>query len=600
MAITSVAVPGPWWTLLSYASEEVLSEGLRVRVPLGNSFRVGLTAQAEAEPDVIKELRSIDSVIDSLPVLPEDLWKTLLWFGSTWFAGLGMAAKTLLPSKFLGGSEVGPMPVMIQDKHPASGVRYVYEPRDVLRYGIYADMTENSPDGSLVLFPEVLSAKRFWEMLPKSIREGGVLWSVSNPAKQWDVWKKTLAGEIKFVVGSQGASFLPLRGLSRIIVDDECSGGWRTQKHPIFHRRTLLAARARFAGAELVLGGRMPSSKAFMEMGPSDGKEGAESRLVFVNMSDSASFEVAAIKESIPISRPLMRETLDCRRRGEWAFWLLDRKGYAGEIYCRDCGAPVRCSMCGGTMRWEGRYGRLSCLNCRSRIPVPEKCPSCGGPFLEGTRPGVEALREKASSLLKYKGEEVLLFQDEGDKLPSCKTLMKDYPNGAVAIGTRKILALADELSLGMVGWIDADSEARATEYDARVKAFSLVWESLWRGGEPERRRVVIQSRRPGVAWQTGLRRGWRIFWEAELRYRKELALPPFVPMLKLEMPVGGSEKFVEMLEKYDIEYWKSDEAEDEIWIRTRSFGLLKKILEPWFHIRNTRIGFPLVLLNLD
>lgn len=602
MGIVHVAVPGPWWNLLSYTYEGALAEGVRVRVPLGNSFRVGFIADIDSDTEDVdaNKIKGIDAVIDDVPVLPNDLWKTVRWFGDTWFVGLGMAAKTLLPSKFICGHEAEPPASEALAEAAPSSVTYVYEPRDADRYEVYADMAEKSPRPGMVLFPEVSAAKRFWNTLSKQTRDIGVLWPVTNRAKQWDIWKKALSGEIKFIAGSQGASFLPLRGLSMVVVDDECSGAWRTQRHPIFHHRTLLAARARFAGAELVLGGRMPSSKTFMEIGPGCGKNGASKRTVFVDIGISSSFDVTAVKDRIPISKPLIRRTIESRRRKEWVFWLLDRKGYAGEVYCRDCGASVRCSMCGGIMRWEGRRGRFSCLSCGKAIDVPNQCPACGGPFLEGVRPGLEALKESASSLFKRKGEEILLFQDEEVGPNKIKKIREEYPDGAILLGTRKILSLADDLSPSLIGWIDADAEARMAEYDARVKAFALIWESLWRGEDPEKRVVVVQSRRPGTGWQAGLMSGWRVFWESELRYRKELELPPFMPMIKLSLRGCSFEKLAEALSRYNIEHWESEDAEQEIWIRTRNFGTLKKILKPLFHIRNTKTGFPSVLLCLD
>ena len=140
MEIVSVAVPGPWWTDLSYTHGYPLPPGIRVRIPLGASSRVGLTAVAEepensVRPDDIKEI--ID-VIDRLPPLPDELWRTICWFAKTWFIGKGMAAKALLPVPFLAGEpleEVCPGP-----RTGSSSVRYVYEPRDSDRMAVYRDI----------------------------------------------------------------------------------------------------------------------------------------------------------------------------------------------------------------------------------------------------------------------------------------------------------------------------------------------------------------------------------------------------------------------------------------------------------------------------
>ena len=597
MALVSAALPGPWWTPLVYEYDRELPEGIRVKVPLGSSFRVGLTISS-TPPAGVKNLKKIASVIDEKPVLPQELWRTIRWFGDTWFAGPGLAAKTLLPSKFLSGEPLAAAPEQptVDGKFSVS---YVYEANDSARSDRYASLLEQSPDGSLVLFPEVAQAVAFWKRLPDELKKDALLWPASNAAKQWQCWQAALSGQYRFIVGSQGASFAPLPNLARILVDDECSGAWRTQKYPFFHCRSLLAARAKFANAEFVLGGRMPSSKAYLQCGAGADDGGARDRLVFVDLHDSSAMAVEAVKDPLKISWPLVRETKKARAERGWAFWLLDRKGYAGEIFCEDCGSSVRCPHCGGTMRWLAKSGSLSCLECGARLPIPEKCPSCGGRFLEGVRPGLAALAEKASAALRHECGKVLCFDGEGVKLPNAGTLLKEHPEGALLVGTRKLLSLADVLAPSLIGWLDADFEARGEDYDARFRAYSMLLESLWRGGCPEKRVVVVQSRRPGKQWQSGLERGWRHFWSAELRERREWELPPYVPMVKITMPQSAVQLAAE-LDKLGLEYWASDENEREVWVRTKRFEQLSNLLAPYFDIKNARKGFPAVSLNLD
>ena len=598
----SVAVPGPWWTRLLYLHEESLTPGVRVLVPLGRSSRVGLVVESDGEDEDVSDakLKPVSKVLDITPPLPLDLRKTLDWFAETWFIGAGTASKTLLPSSFFDTCEL-PAVSECGANNPAVPVKYVYEQCDTERFARYSDMAANARGGKIFLFPEPAAAKRFWNLLPDEIRNSGALWPASNPSKQWKLWQAAREGALNLIVGSQAAAFVPMRNLALIVMDDESSGGWRTQRYPYFHHRPLVAARSEYAGAQLVLGGRIPSSKAYMQAGDESAPcVSAGKRLIFVDLHDSSSFDVDAVRDSVMISRPLVRETKEALSDGNWAMWILDRKGYAGEIYCSECGLPVRCPRCGGVMRWEGRENRLACLECSATLPVPDKCPSCGGPFLEGVRPGLEALASRASRLFGRVREDIILLQNDGERVPSCKVLMKEHQKGGIIIGTRKILAMTDELPVRTVGWIDSDSEARQTEYDAKARAFSMIWESLWRGKNSDIRRIVVQSRRPEKGWQSGLSRGFARFWKNELKERKEWELPPFVPMLKVTMPHGTGGELSELLDRDGISYWESENSADEIWLRTKKFALVRKSLSPFFHIRNVRRGFPSVRLFLD
>ena len=598
MVILSVAVPGPWWTDLSYTHTSCLPAGARVRVPLGTSSRVGLAVSAVDDrphgcPEDLKEI--IDAIDNSAP-LPDELWRTLCWFAKTWFIGKGMAAKVLLPASFLEG---GPLEEITHKPGTgSSSVKYVYEPRDSNRMGIYRDILASSKNSVLALFPELSAAKRFWDLLPEDLKEEGVLWPDLSKRKQWDFWKRSRRGEIRFAVGCQTASFIPISGLSTIIVDEENSGAWKTQKHPEFHHRTILAARAGFASADLILGGRMPSAKAFLQGGKDQDRIRIRDRLVFVDMRDSSSYSFDGIKDRLPISRPLVRETKESLEKGKWVFWILDRKGYAGEIFCEDCGSPVRCRNCAGVMRWEGKTELLRCLDCGKMEPLPEKCPSCGGPFLQGQRPGLEALEEHARNF--FRSTEVVLFSEDGSKMPSGQSIIKKQTGAGIILGTRKILSLTDDLSPGAIGWIDADAEARLEEYDAKARAFSLMWESAWRGLRPESRKVVIQSRRPDKSWQQALGIGWGYFWERELKERKEWELPPFLPMLRIDLPAFKRKRLAEALELRGFEYWESEDRSDRIWVRTKKFDSLRNLLSEYFDIKNTRTGIPRVTIKLD
>jgi len=598
MPIVSVAIAGPWWTLLSYYNETSLPKNVRVRVPLGvsgKSARVGLTCGGGESPDNI-DLKSIAEVIDETPPLPAELTQTIGWFGRNWFLGYGMAMKTLLPSKFLKGEKLVSLSVDSERQQTAMRTTYIFQPSDRKRYFSYVEMLEGSGSDSLVMFPEVAQAKSFWDMLPEGLKAVGLLWLETGQKKQWELWQRVRLGDFCFIVGSPAASCLPMPKISRIIVDDELSAAWRTQKHPEFHRRSLLAARCRNAGAELVLGGRMPSSKvALQDAGDSHSKKGIEKRTVFVSLHDTESFEAADIKGKLPISLPLVRETRKALEAGRFAMWILDRKGYAGEIFCDECGLAVVCRRCGRAMRWEEKNRRIFCTYCSYVDCIPDVCPSCKSGFLAGQRPGIEAIAERAKILFRNRGE-VVQFDD---KMKAAE-LMEKHRSGALLIGTRKIIALSDILPVSLAGWIDADGEARSTEYDSRVRALGLIWESAWRGCCPEDRTVVVQSRRPGQDWQGALRSGWGSFWRRELKERKVLGLPPFMPMLKIITPRRKGPELARRLSSLDFDFWQSDESEDEVWVRTRHFEKLRSVLDVYFEINKTRVGMPALTLYLD
>ena len=391
----------------------------------------------------------------------------------------------------------------------------------------------------------------------------------------------------------------PLRQISRFIVDDESNNVWRTMRHPQYNVRSLIASRARFEGAALVLGGRMPSARAFMRYeetnrqavhNPAYSKR--EKKIIFVDIKLAYTPSVEGVTGGLSVSEPLVRETEAAISRGEWALWILDRKGYAGEILCEECCAPIKCVKCGGAMRVERDNTR--CVSCGAGAPFPDECPNCAGRLLSARRPGLEALTPLADAAIV--SPVPILSPDDSDE--KIRRTLRENPAG-VMLGTRAVLSMCDEISVGMVGWIDADGEARSEEHSARQRAFSLIWESCWRGISPVKRRVLVQTRRPAADWQAGLdggHEGWKVFWRAELRDRRELSMPPFMPLVRAEGKASQIGRICERVSGLGFECWSSDEGKKStLWIRTKKLSELRRALAPYFHIGHARMGYPSV-----
>jgi primosomal protein N' (replication factor Y) len=337
----------------------------------------------------------------------------------------------------------------------------------------------------------------------------------------------------------------------------------------------------------------------------------------FVDLKLAYSPSVKGVQDALAVSEPLVRESESAIARGSWALWILDRKGYAGEIICDECGASLRCPRCGGAMRWEAAAGRLVCVACGTSGSIPEACPICSGKLLMARRPGLEALLPLAKSAIN---SPVPILPMDDCALETAA----DSPSGLM-IGTRAALALCDRVTVGMVGWIDADGEARSQEYDARARAFGLVWESRWRGMSPGERSVVLQTRRAGRDWQRGFyqdardRPAWFVFWRSELKERKEFSMPPFIPLVKIETRASDASAMAAKFDDARFEYWISDPRDEQdspgspvspktpsrgssttIWLRTKRLGDLRSALSPFFSIKRARTGCPSITIRYE
>jgi len=606
--LVPVAFPGPWWTNLTYTTSRSvpLKPGIRVRAPMGKGERVGIVMPSDARGDDYEgELREITEVIDDVPKLTKSVLKLLQWFCDAYLCGFGTAMKALLPEGFLKGKEIPP-PVPDARKRTSEDVSFVYEPLDLERFERYASMLSDGLP-AIVSFPLYADAGEFFMHMHSSpvisaeVKKRTLLYPRLGGAAEWRIWQKLRSpdNDTAIIIGGQNSAMAPLRQVSRFIVDDESNNVWRTMRHPQYNMRSLIASRARFEGAALVLGGRMPSARAFMryeEMNRQAVHNPAylrrEKKIIFVDIKLAYTPSIEGVTGGLSVSEPLVRETEAAISRNEWALWILDRKGYAGEILCEECGEPIKCVKCGCAMRVERDDTR--CVSCGVRAPFPDECPNCAGRLLSARRPGLEALTPLADAAIV--SPVPILSPDDADE--KIRRVLRENPAGVI-LGTRAVLSLCDEIPVGMVGWIDADGEARSEEHSAKQRAFSLIWESCWRGISPVNRRVLIQTRRPASDWQAGLdggHEGWKVFWRTELRDRRELSMPPFMPLVRVEGKASQIGRIGERMNGLGFECWSSDEGKKStLWIRTKKLSELRRALASYFHIGHARVGYPSV-----
>lgn len=608
MSYCDVIVPGPWWHSLTYEIPFCPAPGSRVFVPVGNGFRIGILENVfEKYPGGAGyAIRKAGAILDETPLLTPSMLNLIQWTGKTFLCGAGKILKTALPSSFLTCGDTLSFPSFHQEEEKKVPDRneynesFIFACNTEIRWRRFVESIEKNAS-FLILFPEQTLAKAFWDYLPSRFKEKAILWPSRGGKKLMETWLAARQGWFSGIVGGPGAVFAPLPGIRTVIVEEESSGAFRAYKHPYINSRTIAGKRARLEEASLMLAGRLPSSRIFLRGKLECHDRPSRSAVRFVDIRKGFSSESIGVSGSLPLTDVLFSETKKCISQGKVALWLLDRKGYAGEVACEDCGSPVKCLKCGTVMAWEEKKGRLRCSLCGVVRPIPEVCPICRGVLLLGKRPGLEALFPVARSLIS---KEMPVFLWEEAK-PVGKTatasLAAKLAGGGIVLGTRACLALCDMADVGFAGWIDADGEVRNVAFQAKFTAFSMIWESLWRGNNGRNRTILLQSRRPGTGWQKGVLLGWSRFWKEELQERKELGLPPYSYLLEVKAPsLKWKERIMTKLEENGYFPMEPGDPPLFFWVTSLSLGDIYNILAPFFSIGNSKMGFSEITVWID
>jgi primosomal protein N' (replication factor Y) len=220
--------------------------------------------------------------------------------------------------------------------------------------------------------------------------------------------------------------------------------------------------------------------------------------------------------------------------RGEQTLVLLNRRGYAPVVLCRNCGEAVECRNCAISMTHHLRKQRLECHYCGYTRPVPETCPKCGSEYVQFVGSGAERLQETLHGLFprariaRLDRDTVRGRHDVGHVL----ALMNDGKIDILA-GTQMIAKGHDVHGVTLVGIVGADLALGLPDFRAAERTFQLLTQAAGRAGRGETAgSVILQTYFPEhYAIQFAAQHDYRGFFEKELQFRRWMHYPPFTAL---------------------------------------------------------------------
>ena len=162
-----------------------------------------------------------------------------------------------------------------------------------------------------------------------------------------DQWYRIRRGEVSVVVGTRSAVFAPLADLGLIIVDEEHDTSFKQEETPRYNGRDVAVMRGKHEGALVVLGSATPS----LESGQ-NASIGRYTRLLMqrrVQDRPLASVSVVDMRQEyaehgpdVILSGQLKNAIAKRLEAGQQSLILLNRRGLATAVFCRQCGGTHR------------------------------------------------------------------------------------------------------------------------------------------------------------------------------------------------------------------------------------------------------------------
>jgi primosomal protein N' (replication factor Y) len=252
-----------------------------------------------------------------------------------------------------------------------------------------------------------------------------------------------------------------------------------------------------------------------------------------VNMRD----EMAEAGPDVVISGAL-REALAARlAAGEQAIVLLNRRGFATSVFCRQCGDTLECPNCSVTLTVHKAAGRARCHYCEHARAVPERCTRCGGTYLEYAGIGTERVEAEvralfpAAAVARVDRDTVRRRGEVARVLGRFRAREID-----VLVGTQMIAKGHDFPAVTLVGVISADIGLGLADFRAAERTFQLLTQVAGRAGRGEvPGEAIIQTLFPDhYSIQLACTQDYPAFFAREIRYRVAMRYPPAVALVNV------------------------------------------------------------------
>jgi len=399
--------------------------------------------------------------------------------------------------------------------------------------------------GAIILVPEISltpqTTRFFSSVFPEKV---AVLHSAMSPGERYDMWRLIHDGTYRIVIGPRSAIFAPVHSPGIIIVDEEHDQSYKqADTAPRYHARNCAVVRGSLLGIPVVLGSATPSMESWYNA--STGKyilsklpERIESRplpgIITVDMKE----ERAAGNYSA-LSHALRDELAERIERGEKSIILINRRGFATSIHCRECGYILTCPNCEVGLTYHSSKGLAICHVCGHKQRVLENCPECGETKLLYRGMGTQKI-EKELAMISGAESIVRMDSDTTGAHNGHFRLLEEFRKGQVSIllGTQMVAKGHDFHEVTLVGIISADLSLFIPDFRAFERTFQLITQVAGRAGRGDiPGTVILQTFNPGNhAIKAAAKQDFESFAETELQARKELDFPPYSRLILIEL----------------------------------------------------------------
>ncbi len=403
---------------------------------------------------------------------------------------------------------------------------------------------------ALVLVPEIAMALPIVDRLRADLdARVALIHSGLGDGERADEWRRIRAGDVDIVVGTRLAVVSPLADIGLIIVDEEHDPAYKSDRTPRLQARDAAIRLAALADAALILGSATPAVETLGRA-----LDGRYDRVVLPTRPTGEPPRIDVVDMRAELAegnRGLLSRNLDDAlsaldtAAGDQAILVLNRRGTASVVLCRDCGYVQACPDCERPLVYHQAGTTLRCHHCGRATPLATRCPNCRSARIRYLGGGTERVEREVRE--SHPGLRVArLDRDVVDRRGAAERVVDAFTNGQVdvLVGTSLVAKGLDVPSVTLVGVVSSDVALNLPDERAAERTYQLLSQAVGRAGRGDRPgRAILQTYQPdhpvirAVADADGA-----AFYEAELDLRRRFGSPPFGSLVKLTVALPERE----------------------------------------------------------
>jgi len=363
-------------------------------------------------------------------------------------------------------------------------------------------------------------------------------------AEREELYHASARMEPHVVIGARSAVFLPIPNIGLIIVDEEHDPSYKqAEPNPRYHARAAAIVLAKAHQAKVLLGTATPSVESYYLA--QKGTYGLVTLTERFGGVELPAITLVNLRQQYErkemeghFSDPLVARIRECFADHKQVILFQNRRGYAPQIQCMNCGQPPRCIQCDVPMTLHMRDHELRCHYCGYHAPVPAVCPHCCGEY-KTIGFGTERIEDEIQTLFP-EARVLRMDLDTTRNKSAYQDIINAFANHEcdILVGTQMVTKGLHFDDVRLVAVLNADPLFNQPDFRAYERAYQMLEQVAGRAGRKGTKgEVLIQTfDTANVVLEMVRNHDYQALYDHQIAERQLFNYPPFYRVIRLQL----------------------------------------------------------------